>query len=160
EDDAVKVAKKKVLDNDIEDETLEVDEVVNTMESKNHPLGNIIGNLKQKDKRTFQRSRDDKNDKIDKKAKDEMCLTAQASDEICLGIDSETDEWIKDSGCSKYMKRNQKLFSTYKAYNGGNVVFGSNRHDNIIDKGQICDHKCKKIFSEHDSEVTKDEKVI
>ncbi|GJV96307.1 hypothetical protein Tco_1547884 [Tanacetum coccineum] len=45
EDDAVKVAKKKVLDNDIEDETLEVDEVVNLKESKNHPLGNVIGNL-------------------------------------------------------------------------------------------------------------------
>nr|GEV81297.1 retrotransposon protein [Tanacetum cinerariifolium] len=48
EDDAVKVTKKKVLDNDIEDETLEVDEVVNIKESKNHPLGNIIGNLKQR----------------------------------------------------------------------------------------------------------------
>ncbi|GJV02606.1 hypothetical protein Tco_1336175 [Tanacetum coccineum] len=28
------------------------------------------------------------------------------------------DEWIKDSGCSKHMTGNQKLFSTYKAYNG------------------------------------------
>ncbi|GKG17940.1 hypothetical protein Tco_0372238 [Tanacetum coccineum] len=45
EDDAIKVAEKKVLDNDIEDETLEVDEVVNIKESKNYPLGNIIGNL-------------------------------------------------------------------------------------------------------------------
>nr|GEW31995.1 retrotransposon protein [Tanacetum cinerariifolium] len=38
-------------------------------------------------------------------------------DEICIGIDLEPDEWIKDSGCSKHMTRNQKLFSTYKAYN-------------------------------------------
>ncbi|GJW30602.1 zf-CCHC domain-containing protein [Tanacetum coccineum] len=37
---------------------------------------------------------------------------------ICLGVDLEPDEWIKDSGCSKHMMGNQKLFSTYKAYNG------------------------------------------
>ncbi|GJX33458.1 retrovirus-related pol polyprotein from transposon TNT 1-94 [Tanacetum coccineum] len=97
----------------------------------------------QNDKKTFQRSRDDKNGKSDsgeeddEKAKDETCLKAQASSEICLGIDLELDEWIKDSGCSKHMTGNQKLFSTYKAYNGGNVVFGSNLRGNIIGKGTI-----------------------
>ncbi|GJV31583.1 hypothetical protein Tco_1391983 [Tanacetum coccineum] len=59
----------------------------------------------------------------EEKAKDETCLVAQASNEICLGINLEPDEWIKDSGCSKHMTGNQKLFSTYKAYNGGNVIF-------------------------------------
>ncbi|GJT52051.1 retrovirus-related pol polyprotein from transposon TNT 1-94 [Tanacetum coccineum] len=44
------------------------------------------------------------------------------------------NEWIKDSGCSKHMTGNRKLFSTYKAYNGGNVVFGSNLRVNIIGK--------------------------
>ncbi|GJU57075.1 retrovirus-related pol polyprotein from transposon TNT 1-94 [Tanacetum coccineum] len=67
-------------------------------------------------------------------AKDETCLVAQASNEICLGINLEPDEWIKDSGCSKHMTGNQKLFSTYKAYNRGNVIFGSNLHGNIIGK--------------------------
>ncbi|GKC29527.1 retrovirus-related pol polyprotein from transposon TNT 1-94 [Tanacetum coccineum] len=151
----------------------------------------------QNDKKTFQRSRDDKNDKSDKKcfrcedpnhligeclkppkdknqrafvegswsdsgkeddenAKDEACLMAHASGEICLGIDLEPDKWIKYSGCSKHMTRNRKLFSTYKAYNGGNVVFGSNLRGNIIGKGQICDNKCKVIFFEHDSEITED----
>ncbi|GJU98605.1 hypothetical protein Tco_1327876 [Tanacetum coccineum] len=38
---------------------------------------------------------------------------------ICFGVDLEPDEWIKDSGCSKHMIGNRKLFSTYKAYNGG-----------------------------------------
>ncbi|GJV52281.1 copia protein [Tanacetum coccineum] len=38
---------------------------------------------------------------------------------ICLRVDLEPDEWIKDSGCSKHMTGNQKLFSTYKAYNEG-----------------------------------------
>ncbi|GJV15157.1 zf-CCHC domain-containing protein [Tanacetum coccineum] len=54
---------------------------------------------------------------------------------ICLGVDLEPDEWIKDSGCSKHMTGNRKLFSTYKAYNGGNVIFGSNLCGNIIGKG-------------------------
>ncbi|GJY45142.1 retrovirus-related pol polyprotein from transposon TNT 1-94 [Tanacetum coccineum] len=177
------------------------------------------------DKKTFQRSRDDKNGKGDRKcfrcgdpnhligecpkppkdknqrvggswsdsgeeddekAKDETCLVAQASNEICLGVDLEPDEWIKDSGCSKHMTGNRKLFSSYKAYNGGNVIFGSNLCGNIIGKGtilndslkidnvehvdnlrfnllsvgQICDNKCRVTFSEHDSEITKDGKVI
>ncbi|GJW57370.1 retrovirus-related pol polyprotein from transposon TNT 1-94 [Tanacetum coccineum] len=105
---------------------------------------------------------------------------------ICLGVDLEPDEWIKDSGCSKHMTGNRKLFSTYKAYNGGNVIFGSNLRGNIIGKGtisndslkidnvehvdnlgfnllsigQICDNKCRVTFSKHDSEITKDGKVI
>ncbi|GKC36475.1 retrovirus-related pol polyprotein from transposon TNT 1-94 [Tanacetum coccineum] len=63
---------------------------------------------------------------------------------ICIGVDLEPDEWIKDSGCSKHMTGNQKIFSSYKAYNGG----------------QIYDNKCRVTFSEHDSEITKDGKVI
>nr|GEV33739.1 hypothetical protein [Tanacetum cinerariifolium] len=78
----------------------------------------------------------------------------------CLGVDLNPDEWIKDSGCSKHMTGNRKLFSTYKAYNGGNVIFSSNLRGNIIGKGQICDNKCRVTFSEHDSEITKDGKVI
>nr|GEX65328.1 transposase, Ptta/En/Spm, transposase, Tnp1/En/Spm-like protein [Tanacetum cinerariifolium] len=39
-----------------------------------------------------------------------------------------------DSGCSKHMTGNRKLFYTYKAYNGGNVIFGSNLRGNIIGK--------------------------
>ncbi|GKB59956.1 retrovirus-related pol polyprotein from transposon TNT 1-94 [Tanacetum coccineum] len=84
------------------------------------------------------------------------------------------------------MTGNQNLFSTYKAYNGGKIIFGSNLRSNIIGKGtisndslnidnvehvdklgfnllsigHICDNKCRAIFSEHDSEITKDGKVI
>nr|GEV48464.1 zf-CCHC domain-containing protein/DUF4219 domain-containing protein/UBN2 domain-containing protein [Tanacetum cinerariifolium] len=47
--------------------------------------------------------------------KDETCLVDQASNEICLGINLEPDECIKDSGCSKYMTGNRRLFSTYQA---------------------------------------------
>ncbi|GKA65953.1 retrovirus-related pol polyprotein from transposon TNT 1-94, partial [Tanacetum coccineum] len=69
----------------------------------------------------------------DEKARDEMCLVAQASNE---------------------------LFSSYKTYNRGNVIFGSNLRGNIIGKGQICENKCRVTFFEHDSEITKDGKVI
>nr|GEU39609.1 hypothetical protein [Tanacetum cinerariifolium] len=47
-----------------------------------------------------------------------------------------------------------------EAYNEGSVIFGSNLHDDIIGKGKICDNKCRITFSEHDSEITKDDKVI
>ncbi|GJT78438.1 zf-CCHC domain-containing protein [Tanacetum coccineum] len=63
---------------------------------------------------------------------------------IFLGVDLEPNDWIKDSGCSKHMTGNQKLLSTYKTYN----------------RGQICDNKCRVTFSKHDSEITKDGKVI
>ncbi|GKB16672.1 retrovirus-related pol polyprotein from transposon TNT 1-94 [Tanacetum coccineum] len=45
--EAIKVTEKKNLENDIEDETLEINEIVNIKESRNHPLENVIGNLNQ-----------------------------------------------------------------------------------------------------------------
>ncbi|GKA34253.1 zf-CCHC domain-containing protein [Tanacetum coccineum] len=128
------------------------------------------------DKKTFQRNRDDKNDKSDRKCfrcddpnhlieecpKPPRTRTTEHSSEvlgviavkkmmrrpktrrICLGVDLEPDQWIKDSGCYKHMMGNRKLFSRYKAYN----------------RGQICDNKCRVTFFEHDSEITKDGKVI
>nr|GEW50557.1 retrovirus-related Pol polyprotein from transposon TNT 1-94 [Tanacetum cinerariifolium] len=122
----------------------------------------------------------------DEKVKDETCLVAQAPNEICIGVDLEPDEWIKDNGCSKHMTGNRKLFSTYKAYDRGNVIFSSKLRGKIIGKGtishgslkianvehvdnlgfnllsvgQICDSKCKVIFSKNDSEIVKDDKVI
>ncbi|GJV35138.1 hypothetical protein Tco_1407615 [Tanacetum coccineum] len=86
----------------------------------------------------------DSGEEDDEKVKDETCLVAQASREICLGVDLEPDEWIKDNGCSKHMTSNGKLFSSYKAYNGG----------------QINDNMCRVTFSKHYSEITKDGKVI
>ncbi|GJY35332.1 retrovirus-related pol polyprotein from transposon TNT 1-94 [Tanacetum coccineum] len=48
EEEAIKVTEKKNLENDIKDETLEIDEIVNIKESRNHPLENVIGNLNQR----------------------------------------------------------------------------------------------------------------
>ncbi|GJX81722.1 retrovirus-related pol polyprotein from transposon TNT 1-94 [Tanacetum coccineum] len=153
----------------------------------NHLIGECLKPPIDKNQRAFiEGSWSNSGEEDDEKIKDETCLVAQASNEICIGVDLEPDEWIKDSGCSKLMTGKRKLFSTYKAYNGGNVIFGSNFRSNIIGKctisndslnidnvehvknlrfnllsvGQICDNKCKVIFSEHDSEITKDGKII
>ncbi|GJX10592.1 retrovirus-related pol polyprotein from transposon TNT 1-94 [Tanacetum coccineum] len=153
----------------------------------NHLIGECSKPPKNNDQRAFIGGAwsDNGEDEVGK-TKDETCLVAQAPDEICLGVNLEPDEWIKDSGCSKHMTGNRKLFSSYKAYNGGNVIFGSNLRGKIIGKGtisqdsliienvehvdnltynllsvgQICDNKCKVIFTEHDSKIIKDEKVI
>ncbi|GKD98407.1 retrovirus-related pol polyprotein from transposon TNT 1-94, partial [Tanacetum coccineum] len=116
------------------------------------------------DKKTFQRSRDDKNGKGDRKCfrcgdpnhliRECPKLPKDKNQRAFFGVDLEPDEWIKNSGFSKHMTGNRKLFSSYKAYNRGNVIFGSNL------RGQICDNKCKVTFTEYDSEITKDGKVI
>nr|GEY40384.1 retrovirus-related Pol polyprotein from transposon TNT 1-94 [Tanacetum cinerariifolium] len=48
EEEAIKVTEKKNIENNIDDETLEINEIVNIKESKNHPLDNVIGNLNQR----------------------------------------------------------------------------------------------------------------
>ncbi|GJU09321.1 retrovirus-related pol polyprotein from transposon TNT 1-94 [Tanacetum coccineum] len=102
----------------------------------NHLIGECPKPPKDKNQRSFvggSWSNSDEED--DEKVKNETCLVAQASSEICLGFDLETDEWIKDSGCSKHLTGIQKILSSYKAYNGGNIIFGSNLRGNIIGKG-------------------------
>ncbi|GJS42939.1 retrovirus-related pol polyprotein from transposon TNT 1-94 [Tanacetum coccineum] len=42
EEEAIKITEKKNLENDIVDETLEIDEIVNIKESRNHPLENYV----------------------------------------------------------------------------------------------------------------------
>nr|GEV10834.1 retrovirus-related Pol polyprotein from transposon TNT 1-94 [Tanacetum cinerariifolium] len=54
EEKAIKVIEKKNLENDIKDETLEIADVVNIKESRNHPLENVIRNLNQ---RTLRRNK-------------------------------------------------------------------------------------------------------
>ncbi|GJU73117.1 retrovirus-related pol polyprotein from transposon TNT 1-94 [Tanacetum coccineum] len=152
----------------------------------NHLIRECPKPPKDKNRRAFVRgSWGDSGAEDDEKVKNKTCFVAQASSEICLRVNLEPGEWIKDSGCFKHMMGNRKLFSTYKAYNGGNVIFGSNLRGNIIGKvtisndslkidnvehvdnlrfnllriGQICDNKCRVTFSEHDSEITKDGKV-
>ncbi|GJZ69731.1 retrovirus-related pol polyprotein from transposon TNT 1-94 [Tanacetum coccineum] len=69
------------------------------------------------------------------------------------------------------MTSNKSLFSTYKAYDGGNVVCGSNSKGKIIGKGMISNDpltisnvehvdKCQVLFTEDGSEIIKDGKII
>nr|GEV33411.1 zf-CCHC domain-containing protein/DUF4219 domain-containing protein/UBN2 domain-containing protein [Tanacetum cinerariifolium] len=84
----------------------------------NHLIGECSKPLKDKNQRAFvEGSWSNSGKEDDEKVKNKMCLVAQASSEISLEVDLEPDEWIKDSGCSKHMTGNRKLFSSYKAYN-------------------------------------------
>ncbi|GJW30755.1 hypothetical protein Tco_0047630, partial [Tanacetum coccineum] len=97
------------------------------------------------DKNTFQRSRDDKNGKAvkdDDKVKNETCLVSHASSKVC----SE----------SSYFSDENSLIDDLALDN----EYDNNLRGNIIGKGQICDNNCRVTFSEHDSEITKDGKVI
>nr|GEY07425.1 alpha/beta hydrolases superfamily protein [Tanacetum cinerariifolium] len=65
----------------------------------------------------------------EKKNKDETCLVAQASNEICLGINLEPDEWIKDSGCDILMELKART-GVYLGTRGSDV---EKRSSNEID---------------------------
>ncbi|GKE31015.1 hypothetical protein Tco_1450337, partial [Tanacetum coccineum] len=60
---------------------------------------------------------------------------------ICLGVDLEPDEWIKDSGCSKHITGYRKTLLITRHTMEVMSFFGSNL------RGQICDNKCKVTFS-------------
>ncbi|GJW13574.1 copia protein [Tanacetum coccineum] len=128
----------------------------------NHLIGDCPKPSRNKDQKAFIGGSwsDSENDAKDK-TNDETCLMAQSSNEVCLRTCLEPDEWIKDSGCSKHMTGNKSLFSTYKAYDGGNVVFGSNLKGKIIGKDGIFFNQSKYIkemlkkFGLEDSKPTK-----
>nr|GFB66879.1 retrovirus-related Pol polyprotein from transposon TNT 1-94 [Tanacetum cinerariifolium] len=84
----------------------------------NHLIGERPKPPKEKNQKAFVGgSWSDSGEEDDEKVNNKTCLVGQASIEICLRVDLESDEWIKDSGCSKHMTGNRKLFSSYKAYN-------------------------------------------
>ncbi|GJW28066.1 retrovirus-related pol polyprotein from transposon TNT 1-94, partial [Tanacetum coccineum] len=56
---------------------------------------------------------------------------------VCLNCDLLPDDWIVDSGCTKHMIGDRRLFTSYKAYDGGHVVFGSNLKRKVVDGGNI-----------------------
>ncbi|GJT82113.1 retrovirus-related pol polyprotein from transposon TNT 1-94 [Tanacetum coccineum] len=123
----------------------------------NHLIGECPKPPKDKNQRSFiGGSWSDSSEEDDEKVKDETCLIAQASNEICLGVDLEPDEWIKYSGCSKHMTGT----ISNESLKIDNVEHVDNLRFNLLSVGQICDNKCRVTFSEHDSEITKDDKVI
>ncbi|GJV58411.1 retrovirus-related pol polyprotein from transposon TNT 1-94 [Tanacetum coccineum] len=48
EEETIRATEKKNLENIVKDETLEINEIVNIKESRNHPLENVIRNLNQR----------------------------------------------------------------------------------------------------------------
>nr|GEU55331.1 zf-CCHC domain-containing protein/DUF4219 domain-containing protein/UBN2 domain-containing protein [Tanacetum cinerariifolium] len=135
----------------------------------NHLIGECPKPPKDKNQRAFVGgSWSDSGEEDDEKVNNKTCLVAQVSSEACseslyfsdenssiddLVVDLKPEEWIKDNVCSKHMIGNQKLFSTYKAYNGGNVIFGSNLRGNIIGKGYSQNSKAYNILNKHTRKV-------
>ncbi|GJY69658.1 retrovirus-related pol polyprotein from transposon TNT 1-94 [Tanacetum coccineum] len=88
----------------------------------NHLIGECPKPPRDKNQRAFVGgSWSDSGEEDDKKIQDETCLVAQATNEICLSRFRVPTNRSKDSVCSKHMTGNRKLFSTYKAYNGGHA---------------------------------------
>ncbi|GJZ39383.1 hypothetical protein Tco_0585946 [Tanacetum coccineum] len=73
-------------------------------------------------------------DSGDDSKKEEICLMAH-SNEVRQKVKLDPDEWIQDSGCTRHMTGNKDLFSSYKTFDEGNVLFGSNTKSKIIGKG-------------------------
>ncbi|GJX58035.1 retrovirus-related pol polyprotein from transposon TNT 1-94 [Tanacetum coccineum] len=84
----------------------------------NHLIGECSKPPKNNDQRAFIGGAwsDNGEDEVGK-TKDETCLVAQAPDEICLGVNLEPDEWIKDSGCSKHMTEPKNINEALKDEN-------------------------------------------
>ncbi|GJS56748.1 retrovirus-related pol polyprotein from transposon TNT 1-94 [Tanacetum coccineum] len=64
------------------------------------------------------------------------------------------DDWIVDSGCTKHMTGNGRLFTSYKAYDGGHVVFRSNLKGKVIFGGNISHDSITITNVEHVSGLT------
>ncbi|GJR32248.1 hypothetical protein Tco_1108480 [Tanacetum coccineum] len=66
------------------------------MRDPNHLIGECLKPPKDKNQRAFVGgSWSDNGEEDDEEAKDETCLMAHASSEICLGVDLEPDEHMK-----------------------------------------------------------------
>ncbi|GKC18776.1 retrovirus-related pol polyprotein from transposon TNT 1-94 [Tanacetum coccineum] len=123
----------------VENEKLKEEAIrLNKFEKSTHCLNEMLSNQKPSDEKLGLRfSSFEASSSGTKEIKFVKAQKKASSD----GVDLEPDEWIKDSGSSKHMTGNRKLFSRYKAYNGGNVIFGSNLRGNIIGKVKSKDGK-------------------
>ncbi|GJW34793.1 hypothetical protein Tco_0057713, partial [Tanacetum coccineum] len=72
-------------------------------------------------------------DSGDDSKKEEICLMAHPN-KVRQKVKLDPDEWIQDSGCTRHMMGNKDLFSSYKTFDGGNVLFGSNTKSKFIGK--------------------------
>ncbi|GJZ78357.1 hypothetical protein Tco_0643029 [Tanacetum coccineum] len=124
---ALKV-KKEVSDEDSSSSDSEDEECGNP----NHFIRECLKPPKNTDQRAFIGGAwsDNGEDEVEK-TKDETCLVAQAPDEICLGVNLEPAEWIKDSGSSKHMTDYLTKFDP-KSYEGVFLGYSQNSKAYII----------------------------
>ncbi|GJS23952.1 putative reverse transcriptase domain-containing protein [Tanacetum coccineum] len=138
EEEAIKVTENKNLENDIEDETLEVDEIVNIKESKNHPLDNVIGNLNQRTFRSqaqnqsnffcFISSIEPKN--VNEALKDKSWIIAM-QEELNQFIANVVWELVPHPKCTKIIgtKWVMRYFASWKAFGRNTCDLGSFREE-------------------------------
>ncbi|GJS22712.1 retrovirus-related pol polyprotein from transposon TNT 1-94 [Tanacetum coccineum] len=119
----------------------------------------------------------DSGEEDDEKAKDETCLIAKASNEVCsdssyfsdenssiddLTLDNEYDKLCKMS--LKIITKNKRLKAIRNSLENElselKLKLSTLEKNKGVDLEKICDNKCRVTFSEHDSEITKDGKVI
>ncbi|GKD74947.1 retrovirus-related pol polyprotein from transposon TNT 1-94 [Tanacetum coccineum] len=112
------------------------------------------------DKKTFQRSRDDKNDKSDRK-----CFRCADPNHLI----GECPKPLKDKNQRAFVEGSWSNSSEEDDEKANDetclVAQASSEHVdnlgfNLLSVGKICDSKCKVIFSKNDSEIIKDNKVI
>nr|GEU78590.1 copia protein [Tanacetum cinerariifolium] len=108
EEEAIKVIEKKNLENDIVDETLEINELVNIKESRNHPLENVIGNHNQ---RTLSSTCQDMCDAFAKIMHDEFEMSMMGELNFFLGLQIKQMEDGIFFNQSEYIKEMLKKFA-------------------------------------------------
>ncbi|GJT94968.1 putative reverse transcriptase domain-containing protein [Tanacetum coccineum] len=92
-----------------------------------HQEGHFIGEcLKPKENKAFVGGVWSNSEDGNEPQNDATCLMVVDSQEVCLKCDLQPNDWIVDSSCTKHMTMNSRLFTTYKEYDGGHVVFGKN----------------------------------
>lgn len=57
--------------------------------------------------------------------------------QVCLRRKHKENWWYDDSGCSKHMTGDRKMFTHFESTDCGNVIFGDNGKKKITGKGTI-----------------------
>nr|GEU30759.1 hypothetical protein [Tanacetum cinerariifolium] len=144
---------------------IESQEVVSKPSSSNNDL-NIIDLQKENEEflkfnkdfaKTFEKLLNEKrslkkeNSKHSSKINDlQMEVRKLANDkEVFLKYDLLPDDCIVDSGCTTHMTMSRRLFTSYKAYDGGHVVFRSNLKGKVVDGGYITHDSITITYVEH-----------
>ncbi|GJS53248.1 retrotransposon protein [Tanacetum coccineum] len=82
-----------------------------------------------------------------------------SQDKEGLGLSDKTTS-IVDSGCTKHVTENRRLFTSYKVYDGGYVIFRSNLKGKVGDRGHLCDDDCVVSFTKVDCTISKSDKLL